>query len=33
MKAQGDYDESIVKLKLRRNIYMEGYWQSEKIFY
>ena len=27
-----DYDPSIVNLKINNNIYIEGYWQSEKYF-
>ncbi len=27
-----DYDPNIIQLKVKRNLYIEGYWQSEKYF-
>ncbi|MFH1881791.1 MAG: alpha-1,2-fucosyltransferase [Planctomycetota bacterium] len=31
-EEQNDFDERLVNLKLRGNVYLEGYWQSEGYF-
>ena len=32
METRNDFDERLVNLKLRCNVYLEGYWQSEGYF-
>jgi len=32
MEERNDFDERLVNLKLRGNVYLEGYWQSERYF-